>query len=94
MNKVEKEVVTAALENMFAGSERKEKEDLGDYTLRMETSVKNGCHTIMKLIDSTANNKDVIGKTVLFLEKREFLDEDYTISGILDEMNKYGFTGN
>jgi len=94
MNRVEKEIVTASLENMFAGSERKEKESVEDYALRMETSVKNGCHTIMKLLETHLNNKDVIGKTILWLEKHPMLYEDYEISEIITEMTKHNFTGN
>lgn len=93
MNKTEREVVTAALENIYAGTERRESESLDLFNKRMETSAKDGCHTIMKLVESTAGNKEVIKNTILFLEKKGFLDEDYMISDILGSMTTHKFTG-
>jgi len=84
MNKLEETIVTGAVESIFAGSVRKDSaESLAEYNLRMKTSVENGCHTLIKLVESNEANKQVILNTLLFLEELGAIDENYTISEIL-----------
>lgn len=92
MNTIEKEIVKAALENIFSGTERFENEDNTTYITRMSTSSKNGCHTIMRLLESNENNKQIVGNVLLFLEKHDFLSDE--ITEILSAMKTYSFTGN
>jgi hypothetical protein len=93
MNKTEKAVVTAALENIYAGATKNSGEDIAKFRTRMETSAKDGCHTIMKLVESPNGNEEVIKNTILFLEQRGMLDENYAISEIITDMRQRKFTG-
>lgn len=91
MNKSEKLVITSTLENIYAGTERMEKEDLGDFALRMRTSAKDGCHTIMRLVESNEGNINVIKNTLLWLEKRDYIDDE--LSAIIADMVAHNFNG-
>ena len=98
MNKLEKAIATAAVENIFTSSVRKHQTDsapepISDYNLRMKTSIENGCNTLIKLIESDEGNKQIVLNTLLFLEEFDALDENYTLSEILEAMTDDGFNG-
>lgn len=96
MNKTEKTVVTSVLENIYASSQREWKtgdtKAWANFGKRLETSAKDGCHTIMKLIESNNGNEEVIKNTLLWLEKQGYIDDE--ISEIITKMKLNKFSGN
>lgn len=97
MNKSEKAVVTSVLENIYASAQRDWKtgdaKAWANFGKRLETSAKDGCHTVMKLIESNNGNETVIMNTLLFLERNDMLDKDWELSEVVDTMKNELFDG-
>lgn len=95
MNKSEKAVVTSVLENIYASAQRDwesgDAKAWANFGKRLETSAKDGCHTIMKVIEANNGNEEVIKNTLLWLEKQGYVDDE--LSEIIHKMKLAKFNG-